>query len=177
MGEMAFIAVAVMALGNASGRVVAGVLSDKIGRANTLTIMLVFQAILMLVAIPVVTSADSSAVVVTLLATFIGFNYGTNLSLFPSFAKDFWGAKNYGMNYGLLFSAWGIGAFVLVKLSAALNAKFGGFTLSFATAAVMLLVGAMMSRTLAPKKTAVTEEATQPLALEDEDLVPQRGGN
>jgi len=177
MGEMAFIAVAVMALGNASGRVVAGVLSDKIGRANTLTIMLVFQAILMLVAIPVVTSADSSAVVVTLLATFIGFNYGTNLSLFPSFAKDFWGAKNYGMNYGLLFSAWGIGAFVLVKLSAALNAKFGGFTLSFATAAGMLLVGAMMSRTLAPKKTAVTEEATQPLALEDEDLVPQRGGN
>lgn len=177
MGEMAFIAVAVMALGNASGRVIAGVLSDKIGRATTLTIMLVFQAILMLVAIPVVTSADSSPVVVTLLASFIGFNYGTNLALFPSFSKDFWGARNYGMNYGILFSAWGVGAFVLVKLSAALNAKFGGFTVSFATAAVMLLVGAMMSRTLAPKKAVVAEEATQPLALEDDELVPQRVGN
>jgi hypothetical protein len=116
-------------------------------------------------------------VIVTLLATFIGFNYGTNLALFPSFAKDFWGAKNYGMNYGILFSAWGVGAFVLVKLSAALNAKFGGFTVPFATAAVMLLVGAMMSRALAPKKAAVVEEAVQPLALEDDELVPQRTGN
>lgn len=177
MGEMAFIAVAVMSLGNASGRVIAGVLSDKIGRATTLTLMLVFQALLMFAAIPVVTSADSSAFVVTLLATFIGFNYGTNLSLFPSFAKDFWGTKNYGMNYGILFSAWGVGAFVLVKLSAALNAKFGGFTVPFATAAVMLLVGAMMSRALAPPKAAVAEEVTQPLGLEDDELVPQRASN
>jgi MFS transporter, OFA family, oxalate/formate antiporter len=173
MGEMAFIAVAVMAIGNASGRVVAGVLSDKIGRAATLTIMLVFQACLMFAAIPIVTGTDSSAVIVTLLATFIGFNYGTNLSLFPSFAKDYWGVKNYGMNYGILFSAWGVGAFVLVKLSAALNAKFGGFTVPFATAGVMLLIGAMMALTLRPKKASVAAEAPA-AALEEEDLVVQK---
>jgi MFS family permease len=177
MGEMAFIAVAVMSLGNASGRVIAGVLSDKIGRATTLTLMLVFQAILMFAAIPVVTGNDSSALVVTLLATFIGFNYGTNLSLFPSFAKDYWGVKNYGMNYGVLFSAWGVGAFVLVKLSAALNAKFGSFTVSLTAAGVMLLVGAMLSRTLQEKKAAVTVEVPQTLGIEEEDLVLQKAGN
>ncbi len=171
MGEMAFIAVAVMAVGNASGRVVAGVLSDKIGRAATLTIMLVFQAALMFAAIPVVTGSNSSAVTVTLLASLIGFNYGTNLALFPSFAKDYWGAKNYGMNYGVLFSAWGVGAFVLVKLSSALNVKFGSFTVSLATAGVMLLVGAMMSRTLYEKKAAVSVEVPQTLGVEEEDLV------
>lgn len=172
MGEMAFIAVAVMSIGNAAGRIIAGVLSDKIGRAATLTIMLVFQAILMFVAIPVVTDANSSALTVTLLASFIGFNYGTNLSLFPSFAKDYWGVKNYGMNYGILFSAWGVGAFVLVKLSAALNAKFGSMETSFIVAGVMLLVGAMMSLSLRPKKAAIP--ATEKVLVEQEDLLLQR---
>ncbi len=174
MGEMAFIAVAVMAVGNASGRIVAGVLSDKIGRAATLTIMLVFQAILMFAAIPVVGNAHSSGVIVTLLATFIGFNYGTNLSLFPSFSKDYWGFKNYGMNYGILFSAWGVGAFVLVKLSAALNAKFGGFTVSFASAGVMLLVGAMMALSLRAKKAEVAVEVPAAVGIEEEELAYQK---
>lgn len=172
MGEMAFIAVCVMSIGNASGRVVAGVLSDKIGRAATLTIMLVFQACLMFAAIPVVTGGNSSAILVTLLASFIGFNYGTNLALFPSFAKDYWGAKNYGMNYGILFSAWGVGAFVLVKLSAFLSAKFGGMSTSFTVAGVMLLVGAMMALTLRPKKVAV--EVPETATVEEEDLVLQQ---
>jgi MFS family permease len=173
MGEMAFIAVAVMAIGNAAGRIGAGILSDKIGRAATLTIMLLFQACLMFAAIVVVGNPNSSAVIVTLLATFIGFNYGTNLSLFPSFAKDYWGTKNYGMNYGILFSAWGVGAFVLVKLSAALTAKFGSSTVSFTAAGVMLLVGAMMALTLRPKKAAVAVEAPA-AAFEEEDLVVQK---
>ena len=43
-----------------------------------------------------------AAVVIVLLATLIGFNYGANLSLFPSFTKDLWGLKNFGMNYGIL---------------------------------------------------------------------------
>lgn len=172
MGEYAFVAVAVMAIGNAGGRIIAGIVSDKIGRGATLTIMLLFQAILMFAAIPVVSSPNASGVLVTLLATFIGFNYGSNLSLFPSFAKDYWGAKNYGMNYGVLFSAWGIGAFVLVKVSAALDAKFGSTTVSFASAGVLLLIGAVMALSLRGKKVAVEVPAT--VAVEDEDLAYEK---
>ena len=174
MGEMAFLAVVMMSIGNAGGRVVAGVLSDKIGRGNTLMIMLVFQAALMFAAIPVVGGSGANAVLVTLLASFIGFNYGTNLSLFPSFAKDYWGSKNYGMNYGILFSAWGVGAFVLVKVSSALSAKFGGFTVPLAVAGVMLLVGAMLSLSLRrPKLAGVEQEALAPAEFEEEDLAFQ----
>jgi len=162
MGDLAFISVALMAVGNAAGRIGAGILSDKIGRAATLAIMLVFQAVLMFAAIPVISNASSSGFVVTLLATLIGFNYGTNLSLFPSFTKDYWGLKNYGTNYGLVFTAWGAGAFVLVKLSAALNAKYGGFSASFVSAGIMLLIGAVMALFLRPKKVpiAVREAVT-----------------
>ncbi len=172
MGELAFIAVAVMAVGNAAGRIVAGILSDKIGRATTLAAMLAFQAALMFAAIPVVSGAGSGALLVTLLATFIGFNYGSNLSLFPSFAKDYWGAKNYGMNYGILFSSWGVGAFVLVKVSALLNAKYGGMESSFMVAGILLLVGAMMATSLRPQKA--TAPATAPIFAEEEDLVLER---
>ncbi len=88
MGEMAFLVVAIMSIGNAAGRLIAGVVSDKIGRANTLTIMLLFQAALMFAAIPGLLGENANPIVVVLLVTFMVFNYGTNLALFPSFTKD-----------------------------------------------------------------------------------------
>ncbi|GAB4301872.1 MAG: OFA family MFS transporter [Desulfuromonadia bacterium] len=143
LGPMAFVAVAIMALGNAGGRVIAGILSDRIGRKATLMIMMAFQSILMFAAIPVVGSG--SALMLVLLATFIGFNYGSNLCLFPSFAKDFWGLKNYGMNYGILFTAWGVGGLVMGRISEMLNTQPGGLNKSFILAGVCLAVGMVLA--------------------------------
>lgn len=148
MGDAAFMVVAIMAVGNAGGRIIAGILSDKIGRSNTLLVMLLFQAILMLACIPVMGSENTSALVLVLLATFIGFNYGTNLSLFPSMAKDLWGLKNLGINYGILFTAWGVGGFVMSRMSQMLMAMTGSFTSSFIISAILLIVGIMFTLTL-----------------------------
>jgi len=155
MGPMAFVAVAIMALGNAGGRVVAGILSDKIGRRATLFIMLSLQALMMFVAMAVVNA--NSAVLLVLLATFIGFNYGSNLCLFPSFAKDYWGTKNYGLNYGALFTAWGMGGFVMGKVSEMINAQPGGLGKSFMLAGILLIGGAAMTIFLAELKPATAE--------------------
>ena len=150
MGSQAFIAVAVMAIGNALGRVVAGVLSDKIGRRWTLMLVLLIQAVLMFVAIPVTASTDGAKFIIVLLATFIGFNYGANLSLFPSFTKDLWGLKNFGMNYGVLFTAWGVGGFVLSRVQQMLKASSGNFSSSFIVAGVLLAVGAALTFLIRP---------------------------
>ena len=150
MGSQAFIAVAVMAIGNALGRVVAGVLSDKIGRRWTLMLLLLIQAVLMFVAIPVTASTDGAKFIIVLLATFIGFNYGANLSLFPSFTKDLWGLKNFGMNYGVLFTAWGVGGFVLSRVQQMLKASSGNFSSSFIVAGVLLAVGAALTFLIRP---------------------------
>jgi MFS family permease len=158
MGPMAFVAVAIMALGNAGGRVVAGVLSDKIGRRATLFIMLSLQALMMFIAMAVVNSG--SAVLLVLLATFIGFNYGSNLCLFPSFAKDYWGTKNYGLNYGALFTAWGVGGFVMGKVSEMINAQPGGLGKSFMLSGILLAGGAAMTIFLAELKPATAENKT-----------------
>ena len=150
MKDSAFIAVAVMAIGNAGGRVCAGLLSDKIGRRWTLMLVLLFQAVLMFVAIPVTNSTDGAKYVIVLVATMIGFNYGANLSLFPSFAKDLWGLKNFGMNYGILFTAWGAGS-TLSSLAQRLKASSGSFDSSFQTAAALLIGGAVLTFFVKPK--------------------------
>lgn len=159
MGPMAFVAVAIMAVGNAAGRVIAGVLSDKIGRRATLFIMLSMQAVMMFIAMVVINSG--SAVLLVLLASFIGFNYGSNLCLFPSFAKDYWGTKNYGLNYGALFTAWGVGGFVMGKVSEMINAQPGGLGKSFMLSGLLLVGGAAMTIFLAELKPAVDSE-TEP---------------
>ena len=154
MGELAFVAVAVMAIGNAGGRIIAGTLSDKIGRRWTLFIVLLFQAVLMFAAIPITASKDSAPLVIVLMAALIGANYGANLSLFPSFTKDLWGLKSFGMNYGVLFTAWGVGGFALSRVQQMLTAaSAGSYRLSFITAGVLLLVGAGLTFLIAPPRT------------------------
>ena len=159
MGSMAFMAVSIMAVGNAGGRIVAGILSDRIGRVNTLFTMLIFQAVLMFSAIPLLGGNDASAVALIVLATFIGFNYGTNLSLFPTFAKGLWGAKNFGTNYGMLFTAWGAGAFVLVRVAEVLKSSSGSFTSSFTVAGGLLVFSALLTFMLREKKEVGTLNA------------------
>ena len=149
MGSMAWVVVALMAVGNASGRVVAGMLSDKIGRTNTLFIMLVFQAF---VIFSLLFITPGQVILLVLAATFIGFNYGTNLSLFPSATKDYFGLKNFGVNYGLVFSAWGVGGFVFPRVSQMIVAYTNSPRMAYILAAGLLLVGAVLAlMTKAPK--------------------------
>lgn len=145
MGEAAFLVVAIMAIGNAGGRIVAGILTDKIGPTTTLVIMLLFQAVLMFAAIPVIGSQNANALLLLLLATFIGFNYGTNLSLFPLFTKSLWGLKNFGTNYGLVFTAWGVGGFIMSRVSQTLVARSGSYNSSFAIAGILLMAGIVLT--------------------------------
>jgi MFS family permease len=142
MGELAWIVVALMAVGNAGGRVVAGILSDKIGRTRTLLIMMTAQAIVIssLLFIP-----ENQAFLLVLAASLIGFNYGTNLSLFPSATKDYFGLKNFGMNYGLVFTAWGVGGFIFPRVAQMIVAKTGSPETAYILATFLLLLSAGMT--------------------------------
>ncbi len=139
MGSMAWIVVALMAIGNAGGRVVAGVLSDVIGRTKTLLIMLTSQG---LVIASLIFISESQGVLLTVAATLIGFNCGTNLSLFPSATKDYFGLKNFGANYGLVFSAWGVGGFIFPRVAQMLVAATGSPETSYILAAFLLFLAA-----------------------------------
>lgn len=149
--DWAFVAVAVMAIGNAAGRILAGVLSDRIGRRWTLCLVLLIQALLMFIAIPVTSGKEMAPFVIVLIAALIGANYGANLALFPSYAKDLWGLRSFGMNYGVLFTAWGAGGLVLPRIQQTLTANsHGSYTSSFVTAGVLLLFGTALTFLIRP---------------------------
>lgn len=155
MGDMAWVVVALMAIGNASGRVVAGMLSDKIGRTNTLFIMLTFQAF---VISSLLFITPDQVFLLVLAASLIGFNYGTNLSLFPSATKDYFGMKNFGTNYGLVFSAWGVGGFVFPRVAQMIVAYTNSPKMAYILAAGLLICGAVLAlMTKAPATKADQE--------------------
>lgn len=156
MGQMAWVVVALMAVGNASGRVIAGILSDRIGRTNTLFIMLIFQAIV-ISSLLFITPAQ--VMLLVLAAMLIGFNYGTNLSLFPSATKDFFGLKNFGVNYGLVFSAWGVGGFIFPRVSQMIVAHTNSPRMAYILAAGLLIIGAALALMT---KAPATETDEQP---------------
>lgn len=153
MGTYAFTAVIALAIGNAIGRIVAGVLSDKIGRRWTLMTVLLCQAALMFISIPITSSNTTTSLLILLVVTLIGFNYGSNLSLFPSLTKDLWGLKNFGVNYGIVFTAWGVGGFILSRTQQMLRAQNGDFALSFITAGILLIIGAILTLMITSKRT------------------------
>ncbi len=158
MGQNAFLAVAILAVGNAGGRIAAGMVSDKIGRKRTLLTLFSLQALLMFIAVPVTGSASTNPVMLILLATLIGFNYGANLALFPSFTKDLWGMKHFGVNYGVLFTAWGFGGLVMGRASEVLLARTGTFAVSFITAGILLMVGTVIIVFMRDKKEEMRKE-------------------
>jgi OFA family oxalate/formate antiporter-like MFS transporter len=138
-------AVVGLAIGNGAGRIVAGSLSDKLGRKTTLFVFLVFQAVLLFVLSQA--QGDSplaSAPALIAITALIGANYGSNLALFPSITKDYYGLKNFGMNYGLVFTAWGVGGFMLAKFAGMMYDKTNSFNTAYFMAVGLLIVAAIM---------------------------------
>jgi OFA family oxalate/formate antiporter-like MFS transporter len=142
-------------VGNGAGRILAGMASDKLGRKRTLQSCFVFQAIVLLVlSIARPESPAGNFAVMLVLAALVGANYGANLAIFPSITKDYYGLKNFGVNYGLVFTAWGCGGFMLAQVASKIYDKLGDFTYNYYGAAVLLVLAAVLAFALAPPQTA-----------------------
>lgn len=170
--DMAFLVV-ILSVGSAAGCLFGGVVANKVGRATTLGILLALQASLMFGAIPILQSGNGSSILAVTLVAAIVFNFGANLSLFPALAKDSWGMKHFGINYSLLFSAWGAGAFTLIRVSDLLKVKNGSMESSFIVAGVLLLVGTMMAWSLRKQKISAAESEPTGLMIEEDELLLQ----
>lgn len=143
MGELAYFAIAILAVGDASGRILAGTLSTRFGRRNVLSAAFMLQTVLMFSAF--YASQSGSAIYIVIVATLIGVNYGANLVIFPSYVKDFWGMRHFGVIYGMLFSAWGIGGFMMIKVAEYLSYKNQSSFMSFMLAGSLIGLGLLLT--------------------------------
>jgi OFA family oxalate/formate antiporter-like MFS transporter len=134
---------------NALGRPGSGGLSDKIGRAKTMLILFGIQGIVM-IAFP---HFAKSFTTICIGAAIIGFNFGANFALFPSATADFFGTKNLGVNYGLVFTSYGAGGILGPILAAIIYDATKSYVIAFLIAGVLALIAASISLVLKPPKT------------------------
>jgi OFA family oxalate/formate antiporter-like MFS transporter len=162
--KLGFLLVALLAVGNGGGRIAAGVLSDKIGRQKTLFTCFLLQAgLILLLSQATAQNPLGTLPALIILSILIGANYGANLSLFPSITKDFYGLKNFGVNYGLVFTAWGLGGFVLSLLAGWTYDRTQSFAFAYYSSAILLLVAAGLTFLIrSPAAPAVASGVKRP---------------
>ncbi len=95
--------VGILAIFNAVGRIFWGRVSDYIDRPRAMMLMFLGQgvAFMMLAGI-------QSHLTVFLASAWVGLNFGGNFALFPSATADYFGTRHFGINYGLIFTAYGV---------------------------------------------------------------------
>ena len=125
--EQAAFAVGFIGLANATGRVVWGTVSDKIGRYNTLMCMFALSGA-GLVALYFTKDLPLFMVGICLIAA----SYGGVFGLFPSITADNFGIKHLSMNYGVVMTGLSIGAFIGPQIAAyAVEQSGGSYNLAF----------------------------------------------
>jgi len=139
------------AVGNAAGRILSGWMSDAIGRINVLRLMIGIS----MVGMPLLYLVGGNLTLLFVVIFVIYWCYGTQLSVNGSAASDFWGTKNAGINYGMLFTAWGcagvLGPMVGAKLFAATKDFKAPFYAAAGMAAIALICELLAKRPVAPE--------------------------
>jgi MFS transporter, OFA family, oxalate/formate antiporter len=143
LGPSAWLLVSWGGLINALGRVGTGLYSDKIGRDNAYTINCLVSAGALLLLSTIIASGN---LFLLFLAVGIAYwQYGGGLSLMPAYTADFFGPKNLGMNYGLVFIGWGLG-FFMTRLAGTIKDITGSLTWAFILSAIVLIVAVVIAR-------------------------------
>jgi len=132
-------------LANGIGRIVWGMMSDKLGRKTSIIIMTATQGIIVIL----FTFMAGNEYLLYLGATLIGFNFGGNFALFPTITADTFGAKNVGLNYPWVFLAYGVGGIAGPILGGKLG-DMGNFPLAFTIAGVAVLIGTLLTIMIKP---------------------------
>ena len=142
-----------VALGNGAGRPITGIVSDRIGRTSTMMAVFLVQALMM---VALVFTANYWILLIVVAA--VGFNYGANLTLFPAMTCDYFGTKNLGVNYGLVFTAWGAGGVLGSLGSGWIFDAFKSFNPAFYIAAVLLVVATGVALLVRAPRTVANGE-------------------
>ncbi|MCZ3384096.1 MFS transporter [Kosakonia sp. SOY2] len=144
-------AVTVIAIANLSGRLVLGVLSDKISRIRVITL----GQVISLVGMAALLFAPLNAMTFFAAIACVAFNFGGNLTVFPSLVSEFFGLNNLAKNYGVIYLGFGIGS-ICGSIIASL---FGGFYVTFCVIFALLIVSLALSTTIRQPQRRVYKEA------------------
>lgn len=140
-------AVAVIAVANLGGRLVLGVLSDRISRITVIVIaqVLAMAGMLTLLFVPL------NSVSFFLAIACIAFSFGGSITVYPSLVSDFFGLNNLTKNYGVIYLGFGLGSIIGSVVASVFGGFIAAFHLILALQAISLLLMLIVrSRSIAP---------------------------
>ncbi|QNU65449.1 OFA family MFS transporter [Ruminiclostridium herbifermentans] len=126
--------VMIISICNSFGRLFWGWTSDKLGRKQTILILL------FLAGASIIGVSFAKAYIMLAFIAVIGFSYGGFLGVFPALTADFWGTKHGSQIYGMVLLGFGVGA-VASSYIVAYFSKTKAFSTAFIIAAIAALVG------------------------------------
>jgi len=135
-GALSAMTLVVGACGNAMGRTFSGWMSDRVGRINVLRIMIAIIAL----AMPALYHAGSNVVLLYPAVFVVYWCYGSQLSVNGAAAADFWGTKNAGVNYGMLFTAFGVAGILGPRIGGVLFDRYHNYQAAFYSASALAVI-------------------------------------
>jgi len=151
--DIATLIVSLLSVSNAFGRPLFGKLVDMIGSKKTLLLTLVIQLISLFILMP-----NASNPILMLLGTvFIGMTFGAYLAVMPALISYFYGTKYLSQNYGLCFSAYGVGGVIMPMVFSNLVGKGPVYTVedysrAFYGMGVLVALSLILSLLIKPKE-------------------------
>ncbi|MDU2497628.1 MAG: MFS transporter [Klebsiella grimontii] len=144
-------AVTVISIANLSGRLVLGILSDKMSRIRVITI----GQVVSLIGMAALLFAPLNATTFFAAIACVAFNFGGTITVFPSLVSEFFGLNNLAKNYGVIYLGFGIGS-ICGSLIASL---FGGFYVTFCVIFALLILSLALSTTIRQPKSEIYHQA------------------
>jgi MFS transporter, OFA family, oxalate/formate antiporter len=127
------------AAGNAAGRILSGWMSDALGRLNVLRLMIAISAVAMVI-LPHTGGIAAVPIFMYVVIFIVYWCYGTQLSVNASTTADFWGTKNAGINYGILFTSWGVAGIIGPRIGGMMYDKYKDYQAAFYWAAGLAVI-------------------------------------
>ncbi|MBI5739916.1 MAG: OFA family MFS transporter [Nitrospirae bacterium] len=127
--------IGILAIFNALGRIFWGKVSDLIDRPRAMMIMFLAQGIAFMLLVSV-----ESHTAVFLASAWVGLNFGGIFALFPSATADYFGTKNLGVNYGWIFTAYGVAGILGPVVGGVLFDATQQYVLAFVFAGILCFI-------------------------------------
>lgn len=129
---------------NAFGRIFWGFVGDRVGRERTLaTIFLTCLAALLLIS-----GLFSNQPLFTISMLLIGFCFGGFLAIYPALTSDYYGSRNLGVNYGVVFTAYGAGSVLGPIMASYFHDYQGSYLPAFYVSAALTIIAIILTLAL-----------------------------
>ncbi len=139
-------ALSIFAFFNGFGRPLAGFLGDRFGALQVLIVTYILQTSTFFM-FPLLAN---NQIILYVFSGFLGWGFAASMALFPSITASNFGTKNLGMNYGIVYTAFGTGAIASI-LGSWMYDTTGSYTPAFIIGGSLAALGLILAVILKKK--------------------------